>query len=335
MYLVIKNGGNSTDFRDAAGKYLGPLGRILAPVGSMSVFFGVTIIYSILASTNLLNFIKGIILSVNSSFSDAWYLNKYSVSIYIALAILPLLNLKHLEFIIKINSIGIVWVLYIIFFIITTSIMDYDPNAHREVFFRSKFVYLAGIMALSFFVHNFILTVARKANPKTVLRDVSIGFACGGLSYAAIGIVGYVAFGDIIGNYQNFLDVTNPTQPFGLSAKFAVVLQIFTLFPMISGVLRSQVFSTLLGKEYPGVLWTLVYSVFIVTVGALFGMFYPNVADVIRIIGAICGFIYIFFLPIAVNVIKQRKERNPGFLFYAFHALLLVVGVIIIILQFI
>ena len=203
--------------------------------------------------------------------------------------------------------------------------------------FKSNFLHLAGIMSLSFFVHNFVLTVAKKANPKTVKRDVTIGFSLGGICYAIVGGIGYLAFGDKMSSFQNYLEVFPKSDWFAMSAKVALLLQLASLYPMVSGILRAQVFTLALGSErqYPGRVWALCYSLALLACGALFAIFYPKVGDAIRFTGAACGFVYVFLLPIAVEYLIKRKGKKDSLLFKIIHATLVLIGLGLIISQFI
>lgn len=334
-YLVLKNGKN--DFKDVCEKYMGRTGKMLAVLGSCVTFFGVSIVYAILLSSNLSAVVQGIVAraSDSSEGSTPWFLSDSFFCVVTAAVILPLSSITEMDAIVKLNSFGFVLVLYVISFIFVTSGVNFDVHAERELLFSPNFVYLAGVLALGFFIHNYVLTVARRTDPKTTLRDVSLGFAGGTASYLAIGVVGYIAFGNSILAHQNFLDVVSDTDVYGMTGRAAVVLQMLTLYPLIVGLLREQVAGLIFKEQRYGWRFALTFSTILVAVGTLFGIYYPEIGDVIRITGALCGFIYIFFLPLAVQTIKERRDgRGTSKITVAFRCVLLLIGILILIFQF-
>ena len=76
--------------------------------------------------------------------------------------------------------------------------MNWKPKSvTRDYGFKPHATYLAGIMCLAFFVHNFVLQVSELTNSLgNAIRNVSIGFSLGGLSYATLGAVTYAALGN-------------------------------------------------------------------------------------------------------------------------------------------
>lgn len=180
-------------------------------------------------------------------------------------------------------------------FILIASGLNWEKSASHTII-EEKCLYLAGVLSLSFFVHNFVLNVTRTANPATAKRDVSIGFWLGGLSYTAVGLIGYLALGSDITAFQDFLDYFSSTDIFAMTARGAVVLQMTSVLPLVATLMRCQIFTVLLKKEYPGIIITLVYSVSVLITGWLFAVFYPQVGDVIRYTGAACGFVLASFM---------------------------------------
>jgi len=63
--------------------------------------------------------------------------------------------------------------------------------------------------------------------------------------------------------------------------------------------------------------------------------FYPMVGTVLRFTGAICGLIYMYLLPVSIHLVAQYKQKKLTFLSVIFHTLLVLLGLSILILQFI
>ncbi|KAH3743544.1 sodium-coupled neutral amino acid transporter 9 [Pelomyxa schiedti] len=332
--LVMNVGKGSIDFIDVCEQYLGLPGKIVAWAGSIMVLFGACVIYFILMSTNLNTLVIGIVTSITGEFDPAKYWGKYSVPFYVFVCMLPCLLLKQWSVFVKINSIGIVWVLYVITFMIISSGLNWQPDPHYTPI-AERALYLAGILSLSFFVHNFVLNVATKANPAHARRDVAIGFCLGGLSYTIVGLVGYLAFGDIIAGYQDFLDYFPATDIYGMTARAAVVLQMASIFPLVSALMRGQIFRFVMKREWPGILLVVAYSFVVLAAGYLLAVFYPQVGDVLRYTGAVCGFFYLFLLPVSVYLMREWKEKRFKKWSAALHSLLIILGLFVIISQFV
>eukprot|EP01105_Mastigella_eilhardi_P016496 TRINITY_DN3775_c0_g1_i2.p1 TRINITY_DN3775_c0_g1~~TRINITY_DN3775_c0_g1_i2.p1 ORF type:complete len:354 (-),score=91.21 TRINITY_DN3775_c0_g1_i2:473-1432(-) len=191
--LVMLNGfGKSTDFIDVCAAVLGRPGRYVAWFGSVLVLLGAGIIYFILMSSNLQSLVEGIVARISDGDFrlTAWW-GTWTVPAYAFIIMLPLLNLRDFSVFVRINSVGILWVLYVIVFIIISSAMEIEPGQQYAIV-ETKCLYLAGILSLSFFAHNFVLNVTQKSNPRYALRDVTIGFCLSGVSYTIVGLIGYI-----------------------------------------------------------------------------------------------------------------------------------------------
>lgn len=51
----------------------------------------------------------------------------------------------------------------------------------------------------------------------------------------------------------------------------------------------------------------LLMGYFIIIVCCLFALFYPNIGTVLSYVGAICGFVIIYLLPILVYLAQARE----------------------------
>lgn len=365
MSLIVRRGeGRYPDFVEVCKEYLGRTGYWFCWLGSVVVLTGASFVYDILLTTNAYSLVNGFIrLAQGTGGSDvtsydstsspsssgvagddmpgAPYWTPVTAPIIFAVLFLSLLNMKSMKMYVKLSSIGIFGMFYVVIFLFVSAVLKRtpwdDPSHKRYVAPQPHSVYLAGIMNLAFFVHNFVLTVTRNTDDLgKSLRDVSIGFSMGGLSYAAVGTFTYCFLGN--GVPQDYLDYFPDTYIYAMTAKIALLYQLCCVLPFVIGLLRSQIFLAIKGQEFvdnPNRIAIFVFSVAIMTVATLLAIFYPNVADVIRYTGAICGVIYIFALPNVVQMayLKRKNRLTPAWI--VFHVAVILVGVAVLVTQFI
>ena len=96
------------------------------------------------------------------------------------------------------------------------------------------------------------------------------------------------------------------------SARFALLCQLVTVMPVILFIIRTTVFGFIMDTEYPGFFLVFGLNLLITTVTTLISIFYPMVGDVLRFTGAGCGFVYIFFLPVCVHLLRARAHPSPS-----------------------
>lgn len=354
MSIIVRRGeGRYPDFVEVCKEYLGRPGYWFCWLGSVVVLTGASFVYDILLTTNAYSLVNGFIRLAQgngnddasaSSFEEmpgAPYWTPVTAPIIFAVLFLGLLNMKSMKMYVKLSSIGIFGMFYVVIFLFVSAVLKRtpwnDPVHKRYVAPQAHSVYLAGIMNLAFFVHNFVLTVTRNTDDLgKSLRDVSIGFSMGGLSYAAVGTFTYCFLGN--GLTQDYLDYFPDTYIYAMTAKIALLYQLCCVLPFVIGLLRSQIFLAIKGQEFvdnPSRIAIFVFSVIIMTVATLLAIFYPNVADVIRYTGAVCGVIYIFALPNVVQMAYLKRKGKLTPLWIVFHSAVILVGVAVLITQFI
>ena len=78
-----------------------------------------------------------------------------------------------------------------------------------------------------------------------------------------------------------------------------------------------------------------IKNAIIVAVGCLAAMFYDRIGDIIRYTGTLCAAVLMYFLPCVIRIIDDRQETGHyRWHIVAFHALLIVYGVVNFIIQF-
>ena len=228
--------------------------------------------------------------------------------------------------------------LYVVLFIVVSAATHWAPAAvPRHYGLRPHATYLAGIMCLAFFVHNFVLQVsALTGRARAALRNVTVGFSLGGLSYAFLGAFTYAALGD--GVPQDYFDYFPHTNVFAMTGKFALLFQLCTVLPFLIALLRTQLFAALFGADVaaaPPLPYTLVFNVALLGVATLLSVFYPYVGDVLRFTGPVCAVIYVFLLPALVTLAHLRRHNRLTPLMVVLHALYVCIGITILVFQFV
>lgn len=82
--------------------------------------------------------------------------------------------------------------------------------------------------------------------------------------------------------FQNFLNNFPSTDMFSIFARVFLFFQLLTVYPLISYMLRVQVFAALELSIYPSVLHVIALNCFVIFICILFAIFMPHIGTVIR-----------------------------------------------------
>ena len=149
--------------------------------------------------------------------------------------------------------------------------------------YGNRFYYFAGLLMVSYFIHNCILPILKNNNPKNNTRDLGIAFSLVALSYASIGGITYLAYHrtDIP---QDFLAAFSHTNIGAIIARFALLLQLGTVYPLILFIVRIQCFGLLFKNQWPSLYHILALNAVLVGTGTVFAMFYREIGTVLRLV---------------------------------------------------
>ena len=197
---------------------------------------------------------------------------------------------------------------------------DVDGPWGNLWFKPATFGALAGMSMLAFFVHNAIHPIMRHSNPKTRLCDLSIAYLIVGSLYCVVGFAGALVlprfaplcFPEINSPIcQNFLAMFDPNMVWAFMANTALFLQLFTVFPILMMIIRSEAFGLAGFRAYPGFTHVLVLNISLMVVTTSFAVWYPRVGEVLRFVGAGGGLIIMFLIPCLIDSIAlcKRGER--------------------------
>nr|CAH7726206.1 unnamed protein product [Callosobruchus chinensis] len=174
---------------------LGRWAEVMARIFSMVILIGADIVYWILMSNFLYNSVsfmydifignsseemadavicpKNNVLNINttyvfktsmesSTFYNIWDLYS-TVPVILAVIMFPILNFKSPTFFTKFNSLGTISVTYLLIFVAIKS-FSWSPhiqNWSEEWILKSTFPSLTGMLSMSYFIHNIIISIMR------------------------------------------------------------------------------------------------------------------------------------------------------------------------------
>nr|CAD7576014.1 unnamed protein product [Timema californicum] len=270
----------------------------------------------------------------NSTYENLWNLHT-TVPLFLVLIIVPLVNFKSATFFTKFNSLGTLSAMYLLIFVFVKSAqwgininfsdvtdINYAPQ------FLPSFPALSGMLALSFFIHNIIITIMRNnRHHKNNGRDLSIAYLLVTLTYALVGTVFYICFplakscieDNLLNNFQSW-------DPMTAVARVFLFFQLVTVYPLLTYMLRVQMFTTLLRSTYPGFYHVLLLNTAIIIVCVMFAIFLPHIGTIIRFTGALSGLVYVFTLPSLLHLASQRKFGKQSWLSILLHIAIIIIG---------
>jgi sodium-coupled neutral amino acid transporter 9 len=232
-----------------------------------------------------------------------------------------------------------------------------DGSLRLVLLSTPNFASLGGMMMLSFFLHNCIQPIVKNANPATRRTDVIVAYCIAGSLYASVGVLGYFGFADAHSKSDcaaspplslvspcilksNFLamfaqDLSNKAAAYTLSARAALLLQLFTVFPLLLLIIRTQVFSLVYGSEWPSSYKVYIINLLVCAVSFTFAAQDLSVSEVMRFVGAGGGFVIVFAVPAAMDYMWHKREGKISFSRVALDVFVVLVGLSFLVMQFI
>ncbi|KAJ8916585.1 hypothetical protein NQ315_000229 [Exocentrus adspersus] len=372
--------GQTFEVPDLCRMLIGRWAEVLAKIFSLVVLIGANIVYWILMSNFLYNsvvFLYGFFMdktvqseepsvlclkhinlslndtiifnqnfnyvNVNTAFDKIW--NLYTtVPIFLGAVMFPLLNFKSPTFFTKFNSLGTISVAYLLLFVAIKA-CNWGvnmPNIVSEFQIKPTFCALTGMLSLSYFIHNIIISVMRhNKHQEHNGRDLSIAFGLITFTYLFIGIIFYTSFPLMKSCIEdNILNNFSKRDTLTIIARVLLLFQLFTVFPLISFMLRNDILSNInnvfkdyrLG-EFSYVKVVAINSV-IIFVCIMFACFLPRIGTLIRYTGALSGLVYIFLLPSLLKISSLRKEHSLTATKLIIHIVIILVGILNLFSQF-
>ncbi|WKY02422.1 hypothetical protein Q1695_016017 [Nippostrongylus brasiliensis] len=276
-------------------------------------------------------------------FHEIWQL-QLTVPILLAIVLFPLLNFKSPTFFTKFNVLGTMSVVYILAFnaarfIFCGTRMNFtDVNSQNYVqSFSWNFPALVGVVTMSYFIHNCVLTLFRlQRRPENNVRDLAIGYALVISSYIFVATTFYAVFPlDRNCIEDNLLNNFRADYVLSAVARVVIFFQLVTILPLIMYFIRSQLFCAIFNDPWPGLSKVLLLNSVVLGAGVLAAIFYPNVGGIIRFFGSFSGMMYMFTLPNLVQMRNLYLKNRLSPCKFVLHTLIIVFGVVNLISQFI
>ncbi|CAN7938510.1 unnamed protein product, partial [Ixodes hexagonus] len=358
--VAAPEGGGPVEFSDVCRHLLGPWGERLAMAFSLLPLLGACVVFWVLMAT----FLSGTALFLHggqwihaagvggddmladlicrhasngtfgSTLSPASVLeSKYTMPLALVVLLFPVINLKSPSFFYKFTSLGTVSVFYLLIYILINAFtwginVDFvDQTSVSYVpLFRSTFPALTGVLCLSFFIHNCVISMMRnQKNPEHNARDLSVAFGLVVTTYLLIAVPFYVSFplakhcieDNLLNNFSNHNVMAFVTRIF-------LLVQYTTLFPMITYLLRVQFMHWVYRLVYPGLKQVMALNAVVVVMCVLFAIFLPQIGTILRFCGALSGLVYIFTLPCVIYMVAMREKLSA--LSVAFHCCIILLG---------
>uniref|UniRef100_A0A1E1X2Q2 Putative amino acid permease f13h10.3-like isoform 2 n=1 Tax=Amblyomma aureolatum TaxID=187763 RepID=A0A1E1X2Q2_9ACAR len=249
--------------------------------------------------------------------------SKYTMPVVLVFLLFPVINLKSPSFFFKFTSLGTISVLYLLIYIfvkagtwgVNINFVDKTDIFYTPLF-RTTFPALTGVLCLSFFIHNCIISMMRnQKRPENNKRDLSIAFGLVITTYLLVAVPFYISFplakgcieDNLLNNFANHDVMAFVTRIF-------LLVQYITLFPMITYLLRVQFMHWVYRVIYPGLKQVVAVNAVVVTMCVLFAIFLPQIGTILRYCGALSGLVYIFSLPCIIYMValRQRYKLTAG-----------------------
>ena len=90
--------------------------------------------------------------------------------------------------------------------------------------------------------------------------------------------------------------------------RLAIFLLIFSGYPLVHFFAYSGLLKLMFGNTQQKRLTELAVGWSVIVVCLCFALFYPNIGTVLSYVGAICGFVIIYLLPVMVTIAQSREE---------------------------
>jgi len=302
---------------DLAHAYLGRYGWGATLFASVGVCFGAACAMHGYLATSLNDLLVDSREQGGLGLASAWTSlspNPKGVAAALVLALLlPLCSLRSMALLARLNGVGIACLFLILAFIGASAVANgLAPEALAPASLAQPSLKVLGTLALSFFIHSIAITIFRAAaTPAHNARNLGAAYALVLLTYVSVGVsanlcppLGDPASLESAAARNSFLSVRQPPSlatPL-LVARFAVVLQCVTVYPVLVYAIRTQTFCALVYRDpYPGALPVLGLNAIVLCATAAVSIFGLHIADVLRFTGAFAALVMVYAVPAGVQ----------------------------------
>jgi len=326
-YLLYRHGRNYDDISLVALKYFGKKGQVCVSVVVALLVMGVFLAYDVMATDCVYQSAMGLHDFVHGSSTkpveevatkqcmtldfSCW--SRPKAGIILTLVLFGLSLVKHATTLIKINSFGVLSIMYLIVFIIVQSVIvgPVAPQPLAVTWISPSFPRMGGILVGTFFIHHAILPVLKTAH-HTVQRGrcLFVAYILAAITYGLPGLLGQYSLDFIrlrlskhgYRDGANFLSAFETDQPYAFSARVAMGLQLVTVLPLLLYIARRQ----MLGVAFHGTqtpFWIIVMlnaALLLLGFGCIIGN--VGIGSIMRYASATGGFLLLFLFPVSVHL---------------------------------
>ena len=182
------------------------------------------------------------------------------------------------------------------------------------VLFNLNFSPLIGMLCVAYNLHHLGLPIVKTHRyPEKVSRDVFITYSLVFLTYATVGIFGYIGFTGLYFNTyyaehgdnridQNCMNMYAYDNILAFILRICIFTLVFFSYPMVNFVARKALLNLFFRKENVSHLCECSFNFMICIPPLMFALFYPNIGKLLAYIGAVTGFVCQYCFPIFVHL---------------------------------
>eukprot|EP00768_Dysnectes_brevis_P007139 gnl/Dysnectes_brevis/5918_a8806_380.p1 GENE.gnl/Dysnectes_brevis/5918_a8806_380~~gnl/Dysnectes_brevis/5918_a8806_380.p1 ORF type:complete len:498 (+),score=96.55 gnl/Dysnectes_brevis/5918_a8806_380:135-1628(+) len=333
---------NITDYSEISQAFLGPVFGMLGRLASFLVMMGADISYYIYIT----DMFEDMACSWGWSAACGQSLNGARIAIAVVLfpVLMAVSSMRDISAIVALSSYGFIAFVALIVLVVVMALGSdpIDPSVcplvKDELIKPGGILKSAGVFLLGFFCHNLLLSVLSvHAKPQKKKRDIWISFGVVMGISIIVGMAGYrAAYCQVGGVPQDFSTFIGDGLP-GTLIRLLLCADLLVVFPIIILITRDSVDSLerafnltrrspsfivpieapfergpsvaeRLNEEKGKSLGRLVLiNLIVLTIAFLFTLFYPNVATILGLVGALAGGIYIILLPSFTERVLQIR----------------------------
>eukprot|EP00033_Pygsuia_biforma_P004141 GCRY01004544.1.p1 GENE.GCRY01004544.1~~GCRY01004544.1.p1 ORF type:complete len:517 (-),score=42.56 GCRY01004544.1:247-1797(-) len=306
-HMVLKCSEGFDDFGDAVRHYLGKFAAFLSFFSSVSVLVGAALVLLVIMSNAVYSIGLFYFDHTHTSIPSIW--SATNTPFLIALFLFPILNLPDLSLLVKINTYGVISLFYMLFLLFYTDAKSGFESVGEVQLGNEQFIYLAGVLLVSFFIHNLAVPLFRnQKNPENNTRDLRIAFVLVAASYGSVGLFGYLTNADPRNIAQNVLSTMSQDDTLAFIGRILLLFQLIAVYPIVCYIMRIQLFGVIYHKPYPSWKHLFVFATVIVGVCTIVAVVYPHMGTILRYTGGVSGFLFVFLLPNLVFLKRKNLE---------------------------
>lgn len=320
-WLILKLSSTHRDLFELCQEYLGSPGRWISWIFALFFAIGILVSYEIIMTTALVDVVEGFREFANHGHaaSSSHYWNKYiAASIVGVLVFIVSILSRYYRVMVRINTWALILLIYIIIYFLGMAMNQGAKMVPSNALFKPHFAWLSGILTASFLLHNAIINIMKvQRHPEHNMRDLTIGYGLAVFTYLLVGSVCFVCFrhSDFAQRLpngalpQDFLQIFPKTNIGAIVARFALFFYTLSAYPLLCTIVRIQFFGMVWDSQFPGWIHVLALNLFIVLVGTVFASLLPQLADVLRFVGAFSGAVLVSVLP-SLMYLRHLKDNS-------------------------